>query len=51
VRGVADPDSVWTVEIAIPSGEGSPDPDAPPAALKDEAAANATADQLRAAGL
>ena len=31
VRGVADPDSAWTVEIAIPSGEGSPDPDAPPA--------------------
>ncbi len=51
VRGTADPDSVWTVEIAIPSGDGSPDPDAPPAALKDEASANATADQLRAAGL
>src|SRR6266508_20729 len=49
VRGTTDPAAAWTVEVAIPSG--SVDPDAPPAAIKDEAAANAAADQLSAAGL
>ncbi|HEU4426059.1 MAG TPA: phosphodiester glycosidase family protein [Pilimelia sp.] len=51
VRGHTDPSAVWTVEVAIPSGPGSPDPDAPPAAISDEADARATADRLRAAGL
>jgi hypothetical protein len=51
VRGHADPSAVWTVEVAIPAGPGSPDPDAPPAAISDEAAAQATADRLRAAEL
>ncbi len=51
VRGHSDPSAVWTVEVAIPSGPGSPDPDAPPAAINDEADARATADTLRAAGL
>src|SRR6266545_1548572 len=51
VRGHTDPSAVWTVEVAIPSGPGSPDPDAPPAAINDEADARATADQLQAAGL
>src|SRR4029450_1839859 len=51
VRGHADPSAVWTVEVAIPSGPGSPDPDAPPAAISDEVDARATADRLRAAGL
>jgi hypothetical protein len=51
VRGHPDPSAVWTVEVAIPSGPGSPDPDAPPAAISDEADARATADRLRAAGL
>src|SRR5215217_203188 len=51
VRGHTDPNAVWTVEVAIPSGPGSPDPDAPPAAIRDEADARATADRLRAAGL
>ncbi|HEY7273400.1 MAG TPA: phosphodiester glycosidase family protein [Actinoplanes sp.] len=51
VRGHADPSAVWTVEVAIPSGPGSPDPDAPPAAINDEADARATAATLRAAGL
>ena len=51
VRGHADPSPVWTVEVAIPAGPGSPDPDAPAAAISDEAAARATADRLRAAGL
>jgi hypothetical protein len=51
VRGHTDPSAVWTVEVAIPSGPGSPDPDAPPAAISDEGDARATADRLRAAGL
>src|SRR5919202_5332076 len=51
VRGHTDPNAVWTVEVAIPSGPGSPDPDAPPAAISDEADARATAARLRAAGL
>jgi hypothetical protein len=51
LRGTPDPNASWTVEIAIPSGSGSPDPDAPPAALKDQAAADAAAARLRSAGL
>src|SRR3954469_15203496 len=51
VRGHTDPNAVWTVEVAIPSGSGSPDPDAPPAAISDEADARATASGLQAAGL
>src|SRR3954469_15947852 len=51
VRGHSDPNAVWTVEVAIPSGPGSPDPDAPPAAISDEADARATASALQAAGL
>src|SRR4051812_10927262 len=51
VRGHTDPAAVWTVEIAVPPGAGSPDPDAPPAAISDEADARAAADRLRAAGL
>jgi hypothetical protein len=51
VRGHTDPNAVWTVEVAIPSGPGSPDPDAPAAAISDEADARATAATLRAAGL
>ena len=50
VRGHTDPSAVWTVEVAIPSGPGSPDPDAPPAAISDEGGARATSDRLRAAG-
>src|SRR3954454_23375549 len=51
VRGHADPSAVWTVEVAVPPGPGSPDPDAPPAAISDEGDARATADRLHAAGL
>jgi hypothetical protein len=50
-RGHTDPSAVWTVEVAIPAGPGSPDPDAPPAAISDEVDARATADRLNAAGL
>ncbi|MFD7156440.1 phosphodiester glycosidase family protein [Kribbella sp. NPDC059898] len=49
VRGQADPSAGWTVEIAIPSS--SPDPDAPAAALSDQAGADKAAAELRAAGL
>ncbi|MEU3659864.1 phosphodiester glycosidase family protein [Streptomyces sp. NPDC032940] len=46
VRGNAtDPSLHWTVEASIPGGDTSPDPDAPPTALKDEA----SADELAAA--
>ncbi|HVD27345.1 MAG TPA: phosphodiester glycosidase family protein [Mycobacteriales bacterium] len=51
VRGHTDPNAVWTVEVAIPSGPGSPDPDAPAAAISDEVDARATASALSAAGL
>jgi hypothetical protein len=49
-RGQTDPDHVWTVEVAIPGGATSPDPDAPPSALKDEASADETAAELTALG-
>ncbi|MGZ0150355.1 phosphodiester glycosidase family protein [Kribbella sp. WER1] len=49
VRGHADSSAGWTVEIAIPSS--SPDPDAPAAALSDQAGADKAAAKLRAAGL
>ncbi|WP_432883534.1 phosphodiester glycosidase family protein [Kribbella sp. CA-245084] len=49
VRGQTDAKAGWTVEIAIPSS--SPDPDAPAAAISDQAGANKAADKLRAAGL
>ncbi|WP_181383589.1 phosphodiester glycosidase family protein [Streptomyces sp. NWU339] len=46
VRGDDAPALHWTVEVSIPGGDISPDPDAPPTALKDKA----SADEL-AAGL
>lgn len=50
VRGAADPTAVWTVEVAVPAGPTSPDPDAPPAALADRASADALAARLLGAG-
>jgi hypothetical protein len=50
VRGVADPATVWTVEIAIPGGGGSPDPDAPPTAISAREPAVQLADALRGKG-
>src|SRR5690348_12443772 len=35
-RGEADPAAVWVVELNIPGGATSPDPDAPPRAIQDE---------------
>lgn len=49
-RGGADTSLTWTVEALIPSTPTSPDPDAPPRALSDEAAAREQADRLRAKG-
>jgi len=51
VRGHRDPSAVWTVEVAIPAGPGSSDPDAPPAAIRDEGGARVTAYRLHAASL
>lgn len=50
VRGEAGATMVWTIELAIPSAEGSPDPDAPPAALKDRASAEQLVADLVADG-
>ncbi|MET8472013.1 phosphodiester glycosidase family protein [Streptomyces sp. NPDC006422] len=50
VRGADAPAMAWTVEVSIPGGAGSPDPDAPPTALKDESSAAELASGLRAKG-
>lgn len=50
VRGSEDPNDFWTVEINIPAGATSPDPDAPPAALSDHDSAEALAARLLSAG-
>ncbi|MDU0314861.1 phosphodiester glycosidase family protein [Phycicoccus sp. M110.8] len=49
-RGAPDASVPWVVEVSIPSGASSPDPDAPPRAIQDEASARAFADRLTAAG-
>jgi hypothetical protein len=49
-RGTADPAVRWVVEVSIPGGSSSPDPDAPPRAVQDEASARAHAARLSAAG-
>ncbi len=51
VRGAEDPAHTWTVEVAVPGGSGSPDPDAPPTAVADRAHADRLAKTLRAAGV
>ncbi|MER6921563.1 sporulation domain-containing protein, partial [Streptomyces spiralis] len=50
VRGESDPALGWTVEVSIPGGESSPDPDAPPTALKDRASADELAGRLQQDG-
>src|SRR5687768_13240995 len=35
-RGAADPAAVWVVEVSIPGGASSPDPDAPPRSIQDQ---------------
>jgi hypothetical protein len=49
-RGASDPALVWTLEVLIAPSAGSPDPDAPPRAISDQASANAAADRLRSKG-
>ncbi|GAB3776372.1 hypothetical protein FB382_000042 [Nocardioides ginsengisegetis] len=49
-RGGTDPSLRWTEEAAIPATSTSPDPDAPPKAISDEASARAEADRLTAKG-
>ncbi|MFE1010052.1 phosphodiester glycosidase family protein [Streptomyces sp. NPDC058794] len=48
--GTADSALHWTVEVSIPGGETSPDPDAPPTTLKDRASAGELTAELRAKG-
>jgi hypothetical protein len=50
LRGAPDPANTWTVEVAIPGGSGSPDPDTPPTALSDRAHADGLAAALTTAG-
>lgn len=49
-RGAADASVRWVVEVSIPAGAGSPDPDAPPSAIQDQDSAKAYAGRLTAAG-
>ena len=49
-RGAVDPTAVWTVEVNVPAGSTSPDPDAPATALSDRTSADALAARLRTAG-
>ncbi|WP_246092599.1 phosphodiester glycosidase family protein [Oryzihumus leptocrescens] len=49
-RGGADAHLVWTLEALIPASSSSPDPDAPPRSISDEASARAQADRLAAKG-
>ena len=49
-RGEQDASLRWVLEALIPSTSTSPDPDAPPRALSDEASAHAQADRLTAKG-
>ncbi len=51
VRGSPDAAYGWTVEISIPAADVSPDPDAPPAVIKDEASADETVTELKDAGI
>ena len=50
VRGEADSELGWTVEIAVPRGSDDPDPDAPPTAIADQAHAQELADALSGSG-
>lgn len=50
VRGSDDPALHWTVEVSIPGGDTSPDPDAPPTALKDKTSADELAADLERDG-
>jgi hypothetical protein len=49
-RGAPDPAAVWVVEINIPGGASSPDPDAPPRSIQDQSSAETFAARLTDAG-
>ena len=49
-RGAPDPAVAWVVEMNIPGGTSSPDPDAPPRSIQDQASAEAFAAELSDAG-
>jgi hypothetical protein len=49
-RGAPDPAAVWVVEMNIPAGAASPDPDAPPRSIQDQSSAEAFAARLTDAG-
>src|SRR3954463_13651677 len=49
-RGAPDPAAVWVVEVNIPGGASSPDPDAPPRSIQDQSSAEAFAARLTDAG-
>ena len=49
-RGAPDPAAPWVVEVNIPGGGSSPDPDAPPRSIQDQASAEAFAARLTEAG-
>src|SRR4051794_30661216 len=47
-RGAPAPAAVWVVEINTPGGAPTPDPDAPPRSIQDQATAEAFAARLTA---
>lgn len=49
-RGAVSAATRWVVELSIPAGSTSPDPDAPPRSVQDEATASALVEQLKVAG-
>src|SRR4051812_18424420 len=49
-RGAPDPAAAWVVEVNIPGGASSPDPDAPPRSIQDQSSAEAFAARLSDAG-
>jgi hypothetical protein len=49
-RGAPDPAAPWVVEMNIPGGASSPDPDAPPRSIQDRSSAEAFAARLTGAG-
>jgi hypothetical protein len=49
-RGAPDPAAVWVVEMNIPGGASSPDPDAPPRSIQDHSSAETFAARLTDAG-
>ena len=49
-RGAFDVSTPWVVELSIPSSASSPDPDAPPRSVQDEASAQDLVRRLHEAG-